>query len=169
VVAWGYLVLAAATGGILYVAIKVASSAAASFEILFALAALLAAWALKTSYWGDLDSDDGELTAGDAIGLRGFGRVRLVEPPHTQPNFLMREMGYEVARKHVDRLRQSCVLTLFIVPIVALLFMIAPHALDVLLALIAVLSGAVGVFIERWLFFAEARHVVTLYYGAEAA
>jgi len=170
VVAWGYLVLAAATGGILYVAIKVASSAAASFEILFALAALLAAWALKTSYWGDLDSDDGELTAGDAIGLRGFGRVRLVEPPHTQPNFLMREMGYEVARKHVDRLRQSCVLTLFIVPIVALLLiMIAPHALDVLLALIAVLSGAVGVFIERWLFFAEARHVVTLYYGAEAA
>jgi DMSO reductase anchor subunit len=23
--------------------------------------------------------------------------------------------------------------------------------------------------VERWLFFAEARHVVTLYYGAEAA
>jgi len=26
----------------------------------------------------------------------------------------------------------------------------------------------VGVLIERWLFFAEAKHAVTLYYGAES-
>ncbi len=28
--------------------------------------------------------------------------------------------------------------------------------------------GSVGVLIERWLFFAEAKHVVTLYYGTKA-
>jgi DMSO reductase anchor subunit len=28
---------------------------------------------------------------------------------------------------------------------------------------------AAGLFIERWLFFAEAEHVVMLYYGADAA
>jgi DMSO reductase anchor subunit len=26
----------------------------------------------------------------------------------------------------------------------------------------------IGLFVERWLFFAEARHVVTLFYGASA-
>ena len=30
-------------------------------------------------------------------------------------------------------------------------------------------SAAAGVLIERWLFFAEAKHVVTLYYGAPDA
>jgi DMSO reductase anchor subunit len=32
---------------------------------------------------------------------------------------------------------------------------------------LAVLSAALGLVIERWLFFAEARHTVMLYYGAE--
>ena len=34
---------------------------------------------------------------------------------------------------------------------------------------VAVLLAALGVLVERWLFFAEARHVVTLFYGARAA
>ena len=33
------------------------------------------------------------------------------------------------------------------------------------LALIAVLSHVAGVLVSRWLFFAEAEHVVGLYYG----
>jgi len=32
-------------------------------------------------------------------------------------------------------------------------------------AIVDALSMTVGVVIERWLFFAEAEHVVTLYYG----
>ena len=31
--------------------------------------------------------------------------------------------------------------------------------------LLAALSAYAGVFVERWLFFAEARHVVNLYHG----
>jgi DMSO reductase anchor subunit len=34
-----------------------------------------------------------------------------------------------------------------------------------LLLLLAALCGFTGVLVERWLFFAEARHLVTLYYG----
>jgi len=34
---------------------------------------------------------------------------------------------------------------------------------------IAALSSSTGVLISRWLFFAEACHVVTLYYGANKA
>jgi DMSO reductase anchor subunit len=34
---------------------------------------------------------------------------------------------------------------------------------------IAWLLCMTGIFVERWLFFAEAQHVVSLYYGAERA
>ena len=38
-----------------------------------------------------------------------------------------------------------------------------------LLAVPGALAASAGVLVERWLFFAEARHTVMLYYGAEAA
>ena len=38
-----------------------------------------------------------------------------------------------------------------------------------LLAFLAALSGLAGAVIERWLFFAEATHTVTLYYDRGAA
>ena len=33
---------------------------------------------------------------------------------------------------------------------------------------VAVMAHVAGMFVERWLFFAEAKHVVTLYYGDPA-
>jgi sulfite dehydrogenase (quinone) subunit SoeC len=39
----------------------------------------------------------------------------------------------------------------------------------VLLMLVATLSTAIGVVVERWLFFAEAEHVAMLYYGRQQA
>jgi DMSO reductase anchor subunit len=59
----------------------------------------------------------------------------------------------------------------------ALVFAVAAPLGDLLIALLrrgvaaysaslAVLSAAAGVWVERWLFFAEARHVSMLYYGA---
>ena len=46
---------------------------------------------------------------------------------------------------------------------------LAPGAIGAAaLSLLAVLAMLTGLLIERWLFFAEARHVVTLYYGAAA-
>ena len=39
----------------------------------------------------------------------------------------------------------------------------------VALAMLAVILGMGGVLIERWLFFAEAKHTVMLYYGTPAA
>ena len=37
------------------------------------------------------------------------------------------------------------------------------------LVLLAAISGSIGVVLERWLYFAEAKHVATLYYGEEFA
>ncbi len=44
-----------------------------------------------------------------------------------------------------------------------------PGALAAASAVLAALIALPGLVIERWLFFAEAKHSVTLYYGAETA
>jgi sulfite dehydrogenase (quinone) subunit SoeC len=44
-----------------------------------------------------------------------------------------------------------------------------PSGLGTVLVTLAVVAAAAGVTVERWLFFAEAEHVVMLYYGAERA
>ena len=83
----------------------------------------------------------------------------------------MREMGFRIARKHATKLRQITTTTLVTIPsITALLAMLieAPAGI-IALTLMGVISGGIGTVVERWLFFAEAKHVVTLYYGAETA
>ncbi len=40
-----------------------------------------------------------------ATGLGQLGLVRLIEPPHTQTNYLLSEMGFRVGRKHAGKLR----------------------------------------------------------------
>ena len=47
-----------------------------------------------------------------------------------------------------------------------LIYLAAGHYVTILAFMAAVL-GQVGVTIERWLFFAEAEHVVMLYYGKD--
>jgi hypothetical protein len=44
-----------------------------------------------------------------------------------------------------------------------------PGPLRIVIALASVVSAALGVLTERWLFFAEAEHVVVLYYRGGVA
>ena len=100
-----------------------------------------------------------------ATGLGRFGRVRPLDPPHTESNYLMEEMGYRMARKHAERLRRLAVLFGAGVPAAGMILLFAVGGfLGVLIAVLAAFSGLLGAFIERWLFFAEARHTVMLYY-----
>ncbi len=62
---------------------------------------------------------DADYTVEMATGLGHLGKVRPLEPPHTQPNFVMREMGYTIARKHAEKLRPLVLLLAFAVPIAA--------------------------------------------------
>ena len=133
-----------------------------------AVVCLIVAAALKWLYWLRIDGEAREYTIEAATGLGHLGKVRALEPPHTQPNFIMREMGYRVARKHAQRLRKLALLFAFAVPIAMLLLSQMP-GLAILGTLLATLSMALGLLIERWLFFAEAEHVSMLYYGADAA
>ena len=72
-----------------------------------------------------------------------------------------------IGRKHAARLRNISRITGFLVPLaLTLLTLFAAGWPGAVAALIAALSASLGVVVERWLFFAEAKHTVTLYYGA---
>jgi DMSO reductase anchor subunit len=167
-----YLVLALATGSLLLSLML----ALFGYEIRWAVSAgalLLALGCdLKARYWSAIDRAEKTYTAESATGLGPLGTVRPLDPPHTQPNFVMREMGYQVARRHARKLRFLTILLLFVVPLlaaIALLLLRMPHAVTVTLAALSVCSAALGVLTERWLFFAEAEHVVVVYYRGGVA
>ena len=63
-----------------------------------------------------------------ATGLGDLGTVRVLEQPTTSQTFVMREMGFEVARKH-DRLRKVTLVVGFLLPLIALAAATADHAL----------------------------------------
>lgn len=102
------------------------------------------------------------LGMGQATGLASLGKVRVLEQPHTHANYVMREMIHHVGRKHALRLRVIAFGLAAMLPL-ALLLALPAHPATLAVALLAHVTGALA---QRWLFFAEAEHVVGLYYGA---
>lgn len=124
---------------------------------------------LKLAYWRSIDSAPATSTAGSATGLGSMGTVRLFEAPHTSENYLLKEMGFKIARKHAAKLRRIAIGLGFGLPfLLSLVPFVASGWPAIAAAFIAAVLGTVGVFVERWLFFAEAQHAVTLYYGRSA-
>ncbi|MEZ5853254.1 MAG: DmsC/YnfH family molybdoenzyme membrane anchor subunit [Hyphomicrobiaceae bacterium] len=165
-----YVLLALATGGVLMtLLIKLNGGSGARTSIIAAIL-LLASAAAKWLYWRKIDNMPRTWTAGAATGLGSLGAVRPLDPPHTEPNFIMREMGYKIARRHAEKLRFLTLGAGLLAP-AALLALAGsvPGAPGLLATVIAAFGVAVGVLTERWLFFAEAQHVVSLYYGAQQA
>jgi len=165
-----YLLLGLMTGA-LWLAALVGLHARPSFLLaVLAIVATALAWAAKWRYWRFIDASRSVSTSGSATGLGHLGAVRLFEAPHTGENYLMREMGFRVARKHAMKLRHLVLLLAFALPLLlsALAGVIGGWG-GATAALVAAISASAGVLVERWLFFAEAKHAVTLYYGAESA
>jgi DMSO reductase anchor subunit len=132
--------------------------------------AVLLAWVLKETYWRFIDTTAALPDVASATALGGRGRVRMLEPPHTQDNYLLQEMGFRIARKHRIRLRLIARVAAFALPgLLTLAALFLAGGIGVVLAGLAVASAAAGLVVERWLFFAEAKHTVMLYYGADAA
>ena len=104
-------------------------------------------------------------TANTATGLAG-GTVRSIEWPHTQENYLLKEMGFRIARKHSAKLRRITQVLAFAAPAILLAIGITlPWSFATAASVLAALLQFAGMLVERWLFFAEAKHTVTLYYG----
>jgi len=136
---------------------------------LLTVVVVLVAWSAKEAYWRLIDTTSAPSTVASATLLGSRGKVRMLEPPHTEENYLLKEMGFRIARKHRARLRRIARLCGFALPgILTLLALLFGGVAGVLAAGLAVASAALGLVVERWLFFAEAKHTVMLYYGAEA-
>jgi sulfite dehydrogenase (quinone) subunit SoeC len=136
---------------------------------LVTFAVVLIAWWIKERYWLFVDTTSARSTVASATALGGRGRVRMLETPHTEENYLLKEMGFQIARRHARRLRRIARLSGFLFPAVgSTLGVFVAGTPGTTAAGLAFASAALGIVIERWLFFAEAKHTVTLYYGADA-
>ena len=157
-----YIAFALATGAVLTAAIANAFGRFVIFQAILAMIAIVACSILKFIYWRKIDNAKRTHTMAAATGL-GEG-VRQWEVPHTSMNFIMKEMGYVVGRRHARKLR---LVVLFFLNLSFLLMYLATNWQW--LTYLAVPTIAIAAWVERWLFFAEAEHVVGLYYGKQFA
>jgi DMSO reductase anchor subunit len=164
----GYLALSLMTGALWFAALSTLWANEAHLATVIALVAIAIAALAKLAYWSSLASGVPSATVESATGLGGKGPVRLFEAPHTEENYLLKEMGFSIARKHATRLRRIALGAGFALPFVLTVVALFSSRLAAPAAVVAALIGTGGVLVERWLFFAEAKHTVTLYYGASA-
>lgn len=124
---------------------------------------LLAVGAVLLAVWrvGDGAFARAGQSLGTATGLDRLGVPSVLDPAHTAGNYLKREMIFVVGRKHAARLRKIALALASVAP--ALILLLPLGLFGIALAAVLHLAGALA---ARWLFFAEAEHVVGLYYGA---
>jgi len=146
----------------LFLILSLGGGALFAGKIAFAIPLLIIAGALQAFAWfhGDGRFNASGTNMETATGLGHIGKVRAFEPPHTGTNYLMKEFIHVVGRKHAMNIRILALVLGFVIPVVLLLIG-AGH----ILGLIAVISHIAGILALRWLFFAQAEHVVGLYYG----
>jgi DMSO reductase anchor subunit len=159
-----YLAFSLATGAALLGGIASLFGRFQNFQVILTVLLLAVAIALKFAYWRHIDTAKRTHTMGAATGLGRIGQVSQWEVPHTSANYVQTEMGYAVARKHAEKLRRF-VFVLLALSLAAMLLSLGLSYVSIIAAGLALAAAAV----ERWLFFAEAQHVSTLYYGEKAA
>lgn len=169
-VAPNYALLSVMTGALWFAALASTSDWAPGRwpSLAFALLVVTAALA-KLGYWRHVAREPGSSTMESATGLGRYGTVSSFEAPHTETNYLLREMGFVLARKHARVLRAVALVLAYGLPLALALLAAGVPAAAAPAAWVALAAATLGVFVERWLFFAEARHVVTLYYGNRGA
>ena len=145
-----------------FLSLSLAGGALLAGQITFCLLLLLISGIIQLLVWikGDRALALSGTTIESGTGLGTIGRVRAFEPPHTGTNYLLKEFVHIVGRKHSAKLRIIALILMIGTPIL-LLSLSFSHFLTAL----SVISHISGLFISRWLFFAEAEHVVGLYYG----
>ncbi|RWD05373.1 MAG: dimethyl sulfoxide reductase anchor subunit [Mesorhizobium sp.] len=161
----GYLIFSTMTGGVLLNVLLQGFDVGSVAVLAFSMLATLAGWGWKLATWRYNDRLETPTTANTATGLAG-GTVRSLEWPHTEENYLLKEMGFRIARKHSAKLRRITQALAFALPAILLaMAFVLPWPFATMASVIAALLQLAGMLVERWLFFAEAKHTVTLYYG----
>lgn len=164
---WAYPVLGLMSGSLLLTALM--PPAAAPVAARMAVVLLIVGAALKLAYYIRF-ADGGAAasavpTLNQALNLgtdkatgKPNAQVRLLDVGHSQGTFLTNEFGFELARNQASLLKIIVFFFGFALPFMLL-------ALSPKLAMLATVSSLAGLLAERWLFFAEAKHVVRLYHG----
>jgi len=146
----------------MFLALSIGGGALFTGLIYTAIMLLIVAGVMQYFAWttGDTRLAESGTDLKTATGLGNIGEVRAFEPPHTGTNYLMKEFIHVVGRKHAEKLRMIAMGLGFVLPVILLLL-----PFNHVFAAIAILSHIAGVLTLRWLFFAQAEHVVGLYYG----
>jgi DMSO reductase anchor subunit len=165
-----YVLLGHWSGALILAATAAAYGTVPAWLLIFAASLGAIALAAKVAYWMGLGRGE-STTLAHAIGVdqgaRGPGApstvaARILDVGHSHGTFLSNEFGFVVARRY-DRLLRALALALaFGVPL-AFLLLSAERRWQAMLAI--ALCAVIGLLVERWLFFAEARHTVRLYHG----
>lgn len=118
-----YLGFALLTGGLAFAAMPQPTEVLRfALPILLVLAIAMAA--LKLAYWRAIEKSPLPQTRGDAIGLPQR-KPSVFERPHTEANYITREMAFAVARRHARNLRWSALLLFAALPVACIAIAIA--------------------------------------------
>jgi DMSO reductase anchor subunit len=120
-----------------------------------ALVLLLAAGAAKVAYYREMENAQ-RPTIQSALTMPTAARIKLLDSGHTHGTFLTDEFAFRLARQRAEQLKIAVACFAFVLPLGLVLFF------DDAAPLAAILCIG-GLLVERWLFFAEARHTVNLY------
>lgn len=148
-----------------FITLSLAGGALLAGQAIVAAPLLIIAGLLQVWVWYDGDTRFARAgttlaTATGLVPMDGPGQVRSFSPPHTGPNYLLTEMVHTVGRRRSAQLRVVALVMGFGLP---LLLVLVQHPAATGLAATLHLTGVLA---SRWLFFAEAEHVVGLWYGA---
>ncbi len=96
-----------------------------------------------------------------ALGFTQKSSIRSFDKAHTNQNYLLNEMVYKIGRKHSKRLRYLSVFFSILIPTIIIFFLSSDSYLA---GSLLSATHLLGMYFSRWLFFAEAKHVVSFYY-----
>jgi sulfite dehydrogenase (quinone) subunit SoeC len=165
-----YLLFSLASGAVWLLALRLLFDMPHGISDLTVPYLLFLAGIARFQYWRWIDGKShrspgsSSRTVAAAIGFDPHTPVRPLDEPHTRQNYLMREMGFVIARRHARKLR-AIFLGLWVFAAMAWFawFFAEPFAF---MPVAGAFAMTLGLLIERWLFFAEAKHTVMLYYRA---
>lgn len=153
-----YLALGLMSGTVILAAIAtIVGDTAPSHLYVIAIGLVVLGAAVKLTYLFWIGKPAGS-TINTATGFTQAS-VRLLDQGHTANGFLNNEFGYTVTANNLFVLRVIMLVLTFLAPFAMLV------GNDQLLVIPAAISMLAGLLLERWLFFAEARHVVRLFHG----
>ena len=162
----GYPLYGLMSGAVLWLAVAGPEAASASAWRTGALVLLAAGLVLKLATWLRF-ARPSDLPVHTALNLPA-GRTRLLDPGHSRGTFLTSEFVFALARTRGRLLRWCTLAAGYALPL-ALLLAASAGGASRAFAVPAAMCCLAGLLVERWLFFAEARHVVRLWHGATDA